>query len=565
MADDYLTRGTSTRRTPQSEPIPGSKQVENTAGGYVFAVDDWTRLERWLILGSEGGTYYVDERSLTIDNADCVLRCIKADGLRTVETIKAVSLAGRAPKNDQAIFALAMASKKGDEVTRRAANDAVADVCRTGTMLFHFGTYVKMFGGWSKATSRAVNRFYKQPVKKVAYQAVKYRQRDGWTHADLLRLSHPKPETAAQDALYKWIVDRDELVADFAAEGRDLESDPDGELDIIVGFEKAQKAATPAESAKLVSDYNLPREAVLTEHLNSPEVWESLLAAGMPMTALIRNLPTMTRIGLLAPNSAALIAVLDRLADSEALRAARVHPMSVLMALRTYESGHSFRGSSFWTPVAQVVDALDEAFYEAFNAIEPTGKRHLLAIDVSNSMRSPVNGAPMIQACEAAGAMAMVCARTEVNYETVAFAGADCSRGQSWTSTLDARFGRGESGFTPMTVTPKMRLDSVMSEYGNLFHYGSTDCALPMLYASALEREVDTFVVYTDNETWAGDIHPMQALQQYRRDSGIDAKLIVVAMTSTGFSIADPEDGGAMDVVGFDTAAPTVMADFTRE
>ena len=40
--------------------------------------------------------------------------------------------------------------------------------------------------------------------------------------------------------------------------------------------------------------------------------------------------------------------------------------------------------------------------------------------------------------------------------------------------------------------------------------------------------------------------------------------LIVVGMLANPFTIADPTDAGMMDVVGFDTAAPAVMADFAR-
>ena len=93
---------------------------------------------------------------------------------------------------------------------------------------------------------------------------------------------------------------------------------------------------------------------------------------------------------------------------------------------------------------------------------------------------------------------------------------------------------------------------------------GGTDCALPMLYAAEQGLEVDAFVIYTDNETWAGKIHPHQALRRYRERSGIDARLIVVAMTSTGFSIADPDDAGMLDVVGFDAAVPGLIAGFAR-
>lgn len=73
---------------------------------------------------------------------------------------------------------------------------------------------------------------------------------------------------------------------------------------------------------------------------------------------------------------------------------------------------------------------------------------------------------------------------------------------------------------------------------------------------------VDAFVVYTDSETWAGEIHPAQALRQYRERTGIAAKLVVVAMTSNGFSIADPDDAGMLDVVGFAPATPHVISDF---
>src|SRR5437868_12903485 len=99
----YLKMGT--RATSQSEPILGSGQVPNSAGGYAWAVDDWVRLDRFLILGSEGGTYYIRQATLSRENAEGVLRCIEADGVRTVRRIVEISDAGRAPKNDPAIFA----------------------------------------------------------------------------------------------------------------------------------------------------------------------------------------------------------------------------------------------------------------------------------------------------------------------------------------------------------------------------------------------------------------------------------------------------------------------------
>jgi 60 kDa SS-A/Ro ribonucleoprotein len=100
--------------------------------------------------------------------------------------------------------------------------------------------------------------------------------------------------------------------------------------------------------------------------LAEPEVWAKLVDNGLPQTALMRQLPRLTRLGLLAPTSSTLAAVVGQLTDPQRLRKARVHPINVLVALRTYSSGRSDRGSSVWEPVAQVVDALDAAFYNAF-------------------------------------------------------------------------------------------------------------------------------------------------------------------------------------------------------
>ena len=132
----YLSKWFNLKKTPQSQPIPGTAQVRNDNAGYVWAVDDWARLDRFLILGSEGGTFYATERKLTRESAAAVLRCIAADGARVVERIVAVSEAGRAPKNDPAIFALALAASQGNDETRRAALVALPRVCRIEGLVF---------------------------------------------------------------------------------------------------------------------------------------------------------------------------------------------------------------------------------------------------------------------------------------------------------------------------------------------------------------------------------------------------------------------------------------------
>ena len=43
---------------------------------------------------------------------------------------------------------------------------------------------------------------------------------------------------------------------------------------------------------------------------------------------------------------------------------------------------------------------------------------------------------------------------------------------------------------------------------------------------------------------------------------GIDAKLIVVGMTSNCLTIADPKDLNTLNLAGFDTATPRIISDF---
>src|SRR5262245_66306618 len=105
----YLKRIAS-RFPPQSQPIPGSGQVPNSAGGFTWAVDDWTRLQRFLVLGSEGGSYYASESKLTRENAKAVERCLAADGPRALAEIRRVSSEGRAPMHDPEIFGMGIGS-----------------------------------------------------------------------------------------------------------------------------------------------------------------------------------------------------------------------------------------------------------------------------------------------------------------------------------------------------------------------------------------------------------------------------------------------------------------------
>jgi 60 kDa SS-A/Ro ribonucleoprotein len=245
--------------------------------------------------------------------------------------------------------------------------------------------------------------------------------------------------------------------------------------------------------------------------------------------------------------------VVDRLLNVEQIKKGRVHPISVLSALKTYAQGHGTKGSLSWTPVARINDALNEMLYLAFDQVEPTGKNLLLGFDISGSMDSSFISNLGISAREAAAVMGMVTARAEKNHYAIGF------------TSSGGYYSRGDYGVTALDISPRDRLDVVVQKMQKM-PMGGTDCALAVMHALKNKLDVDGFVVYTDNETYAGSIKVDEALKRYRKEMNKPtAKLIAVGMTATKYSIVDDKDRYCMNVVGFDTAAPSVISDFMRQ
>lgn len=524
--------------THQQQPARPD-QVKNNAGGFTFALDPWKRLDRFLILGSDGGSYRASQGDKKPESAESVSACLKLDGPRTVAQIVAISEAGRAPKNNPAIFALAAASSADDEATRKLALAALPRVCRTGTHLFQFAGHVENFRSWGRGLRRAVGDWYNaQPADRLAVQLLKYQQREGWSHRDLLRLSHPTGATPQHNALFRWVTGGGSEA--FASATKRANTARAEELPpYVFAFERLHAATELSEVVRLIHDHQFTHEMLPTRWKNHREVWEVLLEA-MPQTALLRSLAKMTEVGLLTDGSDAALKASAKIADARRLKQARVHPLAVLTALKVYQQGHGEKGKLRWTPAKVIGDALDVAFYEAFQSVETTGKRYMLALDVSGSMTcGEIAGLPGINPRVGSAAMAMVTYRIEPGAHIMGFS----------------------SGLVPVPLHREMRLHEVIKAIDSV-PMGGTDCAQPMLHALLNRIEVDVFVIYTDNETWFGNMHPFQALKQYRQAMGIGARLVVVGMTASKFTIADPDDAGMLDIVGFDTAAPAVMADF---
>ncbi|EPB67179.1 TROVE domain protein [Ancylostoma ceylanicum] len=572
-------------------------EVRNTAGGFVFPVSDETRIRRFIILGTSGGTYYSSEKELTMDNVKALIDIIeKGRGSLILKEIYEISLAGRNPKQDPLLMALALCARynvcdnaaklreaeKASEALaaakhkylselHKSALGIVNDVCRIPTHLFAFVKYCEMVSqstqpeegkkstGWGRLMRQTIQDWYASKApEQLAMHLTKYPQRGGWSHRDLFRLAHPTlKEKTSENSILEY-----EQLYHFAVKGelktrkRNL---PKEEADIAqpatkysavqMDVELGSRALKLVEAVlalknekdegkivEAIKTHNLVREHIPTEMLNSVPVWQALLAK-MPMTAMIRNLGKMQSISAITPELRDNI--IAKLTNEDELKRARIHPIQVLLAKTVYQAGHGDKGKLTWNVDEKIDKALEDAFYKSFVNAPPTNKRFCFAFDVSGSMCSNISGT-MLSCRTASAALSLVSLKNEKDVECVGF----CDK------LVELPF-RGD-----WTIAK-------IEEYMDGMEFGATDCALPMLWAKENNKKFDVFVVYTDCETWVGEVHPYEALRKYREASGItDAKLVVMGMTSTGFTIADPEDAGMMDIVGFDSAVPTLLADF---
>jgi 60 kDa SS-A/Ro ribonucleoprotein len=553
--------------TPQSSAIPGSTQVENNAGGYTWKVDDMIRLRRFVCLGSEKGNYYTKEPQLTLDNAQAIARLLAAGrGPEVVKELIDYSVNGRTAKQDPILFALAMCVRCGDVKTKTAAYEAVGKICRIPTFLFTFIQFVEAMTpnstGWGRGMRGSIQEWYTgKEAKELAFTVTKYKQRNGWSHRDLLRLAHVKPSDDGHQLVFKYVTKgagilegyeesepkkvETEAGFDLCDHPAPVENNVKETLELLRTIEAVGKLTGESErfeeiACEAIKRFHLAREHLPTQLLNSVGVWSALLE-DMPMTAMIRNLAKMTSIGLLQDGNAHMKKVVEKVTNVEQLKKARIHPFNVLVAGKVYAQGRGEKGSLTWNPLRAVGEALDKAFYLSFKNVEPTGQSVVVGLDVSGSMSCNVLGSESISCREAAMAMSLVMARTEPACKMMAFNGE----------------------LVPLKgVSPQNTLEQNLAATSGL-PFGSTDCALPMIWATKNKVEADVFIVYTDNETWAGEIHPSQALVEYRRKmKKPHAKLIVVGMAVNEFSIADPEDRGMLDIAGFDSAAPEIMRNF---
>lgn len=264
---------------PQKHTL-SKEQIENSAKGFVWKVDDMKRFHRFLVLGSENPTYYIGEKQLGKENAQAILNLFEAgQGVKVVNEILTFSLQGRAIKQNPIMFALAICARLGDIKTKQRAYEVLPQICRIATHLFMFVAYCKTLSapttGWGRASRKAIQKWYiEKPPLKLAMDITKYQKREGWTHADIARVAHVKSDNPATQCVLKYAVRGFTEMLTAFPESDNNSDELNSVLSFLKAVEEMKKLNIDNEDkiVELIEEMQLVREHIPTVCLGSKKV-----------------------------------------------------------------------------------------------------------------------------------------------------------------------------------------------------------------------------------------------------------------------------------------------------
>lgn len=482
-----------------------------------------------MITGTSSNAYYAGKFEMTSDFDRVVSECAKEDATRTADLIREVSYDGLAVRVDSCIFALLVLSTVAPKEFLRIANDVI----RTQSHFHLLMSFIKGGKGQSsgyRGMGTIIQAFGKRWFQEkdtswLAYQTLKYPQRNGFEVRDELRLFHPKTEEADRDALFAYAVGKQ----------KSLEYPS---LHQVQAYEYLKANPSETNAIKAIQEHNLSFEMVAPLGCMTDKVWDVLFQK-MPLGATLRNVGNLSQHHVFDTPANKLL-LRERLTNVDKLRKARIHPYDALLANRMYSRGGGLRSSKTWTVNNQVKNTLDLCLGKTFDSLESTGQTYFFAVDVSGSMSSTLEPTNLISCCEVATVMALAAAKAEEDCYIYGF----------------------KHNLTDLGISSRDTFESATKKARD-YNFGSTDAG--KVYEFAMNRNiyVDTFAFFTDSESFGGT-QSFQLLNQYRKKVNPNARAVYCTLQPYWGSLADPKDAGSLSIEGFDPTAVKLIQQFSQ-
>lgn len=331
--------------------------------------------------------------------------------------------------------------------------------------------------------------------------------------ADVVKMAHPRPETAAREALFAYLIGKPHDASLLPVR-----------LQAFEAFKRDSCQSLPDVPFQLLTA--LPLDAA---------AWKQI-ARQSPWRATLMNLNTFARHGVFDDAEVVTI-VAARLRDPELVRKAKAYPYQLLAA---------WRAAAGQMPTA-IIEALQEALDMALSNVPALRGNIVVCPDVSGSMHSPATGVRQgatskVRCVDVAALVAAALLKRNPQARVLPFE----------TAVVDVRLNSRDS-----VLTNAEKLAAIGG--------GGTNCSAPLELLNKESAKVDVLVFVSDNESWidarkAGGTALMRQWQLLQARNP-DAKLVCIDIQPNGTTQA-PERPDVLNVGGFSDAVFDQLAWF---
>lgn len=512
------------------------------------------RLRHFLYFGLEGNCYNTGKHIFVLNNINCLNSLIstREGGFLVLQTAFQFAK-GPHVSTEAILFAIAACARSTDPIVKQKAFETLYDLSLTAPQLFAYIRFSEEISrpasGWGRAQRKFVSEWYNQKnCKKLAEEVTQITSRHRWKHRDLLRLAHVKTENHGTAVVLGYLTKGIE-VAVTEAERHSI-TQTNEIIDFLKAVNEVKHTSDEHVVSRLVEMHDLAIEHIPTPLLKSKEVWTCLVPR-IPIRTLLKQLPKLHRITLIKPNSAVTKLIIERISQEISQSIHKLGPLEIFVIMKHCEDTIRLTSpvKSIHNPPrhrkSPIDDALLSLYFDSFKNLSSTGKRFLVAVDVRNTMvHNKISGYANLNPADATAVLLMALSRAETAGVTaIAFS---------------------MRGMAPIDINNKMNLYDISKRMRET-PMGPVNFAAPVQWALEKRKAFDVILVCTDNQTQISDVHPTEALKEYRSSMNLpQAKMILCAMASPGFAITPPEEFGMLDIAGFDTNVMQVIQDFAR-
>lgn len=428
--------------------VPAATTV-NDAGGKAYQKDDRHALASLVLTGCFNGTFYAsDEAQLT--------QVIDLAGKVPAEFLAKLALVARkdAYMKDSPALLLAVLTVRDADLAERVFPEVIDNL----KMLANYVQIIRAGTVGRKSLGSRPKRWVRQAIAaRTPAQLFTGSVGLSPSLADLIKMVHPKPETAERRALYAWLIGRQHEVSELPPEVQAFEA-----------FKAERRVGIRSEVL------DLPFQMLASLDLDT-EDWKGV-ARNCSWQVARMNLNTFARHGVLKDETS-VTALARKLRDEALIAKARVLPYQILNAYKQVDD----------TVPRQLRDALADALEASTKSVPAFQGKTVVFVDVSGSMQSAITGnrvgaTSKVRCIDVAALIAACVLRKNPGAQVIPFA-------------EDVR---------PEVARLMEPRDSIMTNAERLSSLpgGGTHCASGLGWMNKHAHKADLVLYVSDNESW---------------------------------------------------------------